>query len=35
MLSPQMKEFLATTGVPRIEKPFTIEAVKALVARLA
>jgi PAS domain S-box-containing protein len=35
MLSAQMKEFLATTGVPSIEKPFTTEAVKALVARLS
>ncbi len=35
MLSTQMKEFLATTGVPSIEKPFTTDAVKALVARLS
>jgi len=35
MLSVQMKEFLAATGVPSIEKPFTTEAVKALLARLS
>jgi hypothetical protein len=35
MLSTQMKEFLATTGVPSIEKPFTTDAVKALLARLS
>ena len=34
-LSPQIKEFLATTGVPSIEKPFTTEAVRGLVARLS
>jgi two-component system NtrC family sensor kinase len=35
MLSAQMKEFLAMTGVPSIEKPFTTEAVRALLARLS
>jgi two-component system NtrC family sensor kinase len=34
-LSPQIREFLASTGVPSIEKPFTIEAVRGLVARLS
>jgi two-component system NtrC family sensor kinase len=34
-LSAQIKEFLATTGVPSIEKPFTTEAVRGLVARLS
>ncbi len=35
MLSTQMREFLGATGVPSIEKPFTTEAVKALLARLS
>ena len=34
-LSTQIKEFLAATGVPSIEKPFTTEAVRTLVARLS
>jgi two-component system NtrC family sensor kinase len=34
-LSSQIKEFLASTGVPSIDKPFTIEAVRGLVARLS
>ncbi len=34
-LSTQIKEFLAATGVPSIEKPFTTEVVRTLVARLS
>jgi len=34
-LSTQIKEFLAATGVPSIEKPFTTETVRTLVARLS
>jgi CheY-like chemotaxis protein len=34
-LSTQIKEFLAATGVPSIEKPFSTEAIRALVARLS
>jgi two-component system NtrC family sensor kinase len=34
-LSTQIKEFLAATGVPSIEKPFTTEAIRTLVARLS
>jgi len=34
-LSTQIKEFLSATGVPSIEKPFTTEAIRTLVARLS
>ena len=34
-LSTQIKDFLAATGVPSIEKPFSTDAIRTLVARLS
>ena len=34
-LSTQLKDFLAATGVPCLEKPFSPDAVRTLVGRLS
>jgi len=34
ILNPRTREFLDRVGVPRLEKPFTIETVKRVVRRV-